>query len=505
MNGKTGRLRFRRSLPTWTSVLSWSNDHRPVVVLGILIGLYLAIFSFLTWRQHTYFGTAGFDMGIYDQGLWLLSRFREPFVTVRGLNYFGHHANYATIVLVPAYWLGAGPRFLYLFETAVLAAGAVPIWLLARERLKSEWLSVTLAASYLLHPAVGWINWWHFHPDALLITPLLYAYWFATRQCWKWFALCAGLVMLTKEDGALAMTAFGLVLLLRRLWKPGLATIVAGASWFLMTTRLLIPRANGGLHPLYDELFPAYGSSFVEIAGTMLLHPSRVIQDLTEQSRLWYFLQLVAPVAFAPLVAAPVLLIALPQLLVNSLSSHELTHDIHFHYSAIPVAAILLATVESFRRVTRRWTRRTMAALVLVASLAGQFLWGPMPLARTFDDGFWATPNARVRAMKFAVNEVPKGVGVSGTESFVPHLTHRPRIYVWPQPFEVVKDYWGVEGSVPPDPESVDYIIIDLAHPDTYEVYPQSAELFEFLISSGKFELVFDIHDIYVARRRHGL
>ena len=50
-----------------------------------------------------------------------------------------------------------------------------------------------LAAAYLLYPSLEWINWWHFHPDALAITPLLFAYWLATERRWGWFAVAVGL------------------------------------------------------------------------------------------------------------------------------------------------------------------------------------------------------------------------------------------------------------------------------------------------------------------------
>ena len=56
-------------------------------------------------------------MGIFDQGIWLLSRFKDPFVTIRGLEYFGNHVNVTTVLLVPFYWLGAGPLFLSVLQT----------------------------------------------------------------------------------------------------------------------------------------------------------------------------------------------------------------------------------------------------------------------------------------------------------------------------------------------------------------------------------------------------
>jgi uncharacterized membrane protein len=485
--------------------LRWASRHRPAVALGCLVAAYIGVFGWLTWRHHANFGTAAFDMGIYDQGLWLLSRFREPFVTVRGLDYFGHHANYSTVLLVPAYWLGAGPQFLYLFETVVLALGAMPVWLLTRDRIGNRWAAVGLASAYLLHPAVQWMNWWHFHPDALMITPLLFAWWFATRERWGWFAVCAALVALTKEDGAMAVAALGGVLLLRRSWKPGMTALLAGAGWFLLATRVLIPRANGGLQPLYNELFPDYGSSMFEIVATMLRHPGRVIGDLTEHSRLLYFAQLFTPVAFAPALALPVVLIAVPQLLINSLSGHASTHDIHYHYSAVPVAAIFVATVEGIRRLPRERLRPWAVGAVVVASLVGQVAWGPSPIGRAFDDGYWFTPKSRAVATMAAATElVPPGVGVSATDSVMPHLTHRVRSFVWPHPFAVVPGNWGVEGSSPPDPDDVDYLVVDLGDPFTYEVLPQSQELFFSLTGpSGPFDVIFESDEgIFVAKRQ---
>ena len=98
---------------------------------------YIGMFGRLTWAQHDNFGTFGYDMGLYDQGIWLLSRFKDPFVTIRGLHFFQHHVNLITVLFVPAYWLGAGPHFLYLVETVWMALGAVPLYLLARDRLEA--------------------------------------------------------------------------------------------------------------------------------------------------------------------------------------------------------------------------------------------------------------------------------------------------------------------------------------------------------------------------------
>ncbi len=44
-------------------------------------------------RNHDGFGTLGYDLGIFDHGVWLLSRLKSPFVTVMGRHLLlGPHA-----------------------------------------------------------------------------------------------------------------------------------------------------------------------------------------------------------------------------------------------------------------------------------------------------------------------------------------------------------------------------------------------------------------------------
>src|ERR1700738_4858758 len=66
--------------------------------LASMVGLYCLMFGFLVYRQHSNFATFGFDIGIHDQGIWLASRGRSTFVTVRGLDYFAHHVNLISMV-----------------------------------------------------------------------------------------------------------------------------------------------------------------------------------------------------------------------------------------------------------------------------------------------------------------------------------------------------------------------------------------------------------------------
>jgi uncharacterized membrane protein len=463
-----------------------------MVVLAGLVALYVWVFGTLTWMQQSNFGTFGFDMGIYDQGIWLVSRFKTPFDTVRGLNYFAHHVNLITVAFVPFYWLGAGPHFLYLVETIWMAFGAVPIWLLARDRLAKPWLALGLAAAYLLYPSLEWINWWHFHPDALIITPLLFAWWLASRGRWGWFSVAVGVALLCKEDAALAVAALGLALIIRGRRRAGVLTCAAGVGWFLLATKVIIPLANGGASPFYvKELFPGFGDSLSAIAVNLITHPGRFFSLVTEPDRLTYYKQLLAPVAFMPLGALEVLLVGIPQAAVNSISGHSLTHDIRYHYSSIVIAAVFLATVESCARLGGRVAvRRLLVAAVVASAVAANVAWSPSPIGRQYHSGIWAVAQPRHQIAREAVRMVPAGAGVSATYYLVPHLTHRVHIYEFPNPWV------PTNGENPPDPATVDYLVLDTA------LNGSQQPLYERLVGAGKpFQVVYDVDGIVVARR----
>jgi uncharacterized membrane protein len=205
-----------------------------------------------------------------------------------------------------------------------------------------------------------------------------------------------------------------------------------------------------------------------------------------------------APVAFLPLAAPLVLLIGAPQTVVNVTSGHSLTHDFHFHYTAIVLAAVFLATVEGTAWAGRgRVARRLLVAALLATSLAAHVAWSPSPLARQYRTGIWAQAEPRHATIKAALRLVPSDAGVSATYYLVPHLTHRVHVYEFPNPWVVTN--WGAHGENPPDPATVDYLIVDERLLGTQQ------PLYERLLSpKGGYRPVYQVDGIVVAERLGG-
>ena len=457
----------------------------------------VVVFGRLTWTNHSNFNTYGFDTGIFDQGIWLLSRFKSPFVTIRGLQFFGNHVNLIVVPLVPAYWLGAGPHFLGLFQAAALAIGAVPIYLLARERNLTSWVGLALGCSYLLYPALEWLAWWEFHPDGLAIAPLLWAYLFAVRRRWTPFLIAMAIALSCKEDMAFPVAVLGLIIAARGRRLVGGGVLAAAVAWFVASTRFVIPWANHGQGPFYNEIFPQLGATVPAIIGTAIRHPSRVLGPALRHSRLSYYWQLLAPVAFVPVLALPVLLIAAPHTLINVNSIQPYTYNIRFQYSAVITVGVFLATVEACASGQRwRSAGTVLAAVVLASSMIANVTWSPSPLSRTrVVGGIWGKSKPHDAVVKQALALVPAGEGVSSVFYVVTHMTHRTHVYEFPNPWRQIN--WGIHGEGAPGTATVQWLLVDRTSLNARDL----KLLTQLTAPGGEFESIMDAAGMVVAHR----
>ena len=129
----------------------------------------------------------------------------RPFITVRGLDVFGHH-------MTPGLWFFAPVLLGRWRAEGVARVAGVVAGASARSRctcsdatsLRSRGSGAGLGVVLLLHPTSQWLVWEFFHPEAFAIGPLLFAYWAARTKRWNWFWPCAFVAIAMKEDLALA-------------------------------------------------------------------------------------------------------------------------------------------------------------------------------------------------------------------------------------------------------------------------------------------------------------
>jgi len=417
----------------------------PQVFLAGILLIWTWYFSVRSLNVHRALGTGTYDSALYDQGMWLLSQFDAPFVTLMGRNMFGDHTSFILLLLVPLYWIAPGAWIMFTAQSAAIAAGAIPVFLYARGRLGSEWWALIGAGTYLLHPAVGWTNLENFHPDAFLGVFVGFAIYAALERKWRLYAVFVVLSLLVKEDVSLVIVPLGIWVAIRRDRRIGLLTVfgslafMAVAMFVVMRTLIGVPTRNTWRIP-----FGGVGG----LVDTTITNPTQLFEHLRSDGRPWYLVQMTAPFAWLFARLPDVALISGLVLFTNVLSSFWYQYQVDYHYSLIAVPALAIGTIYAIGALRDRAVRvrsrssvvrtRPLALGVLVAATwLTAYLWSPMPWGRT--PMFYGIPDTAIAtSARELFEEIPDDAVVSANYRLTPHLAYREEIYQFPVPFRVL-------------------------------------------------------------------
>jgi uncharacterized membrane protein len=482
----------------------------PAIALGLLIATYLAYFCWFTLRAYDAFVYQAHDLGIYDQAVWntihgqpFRSTLEEPYDTL-----LGDHFEPILLPIALVYLLWPSAKALLFIQTAGLALGALPVYLLARDGLRSalapglareelehdpvhhdapllvELSALGFALVYLLYPAVHSANVFEFHPSALAIPFLLYAIYSLRKRRFAPYFLFVVLTMSTKEVMPLTTFALGLyAFFVARERAAGLWTMTASALWFGLVVFILIPHFSPeGRSQYFGEYYGWLGASAGEILGRLATHPELLWQRLTRQDSLLYMNALLRPVGYLALLGLPMLLLALPALLLNVLSDFYFQHNSlnFFQYAAAIAPFVVVAAIDGTAFLARQLVlglKRTWLAagpLVpvvvvgasLVVSLAVQRYHGYLP----FSSDFYLAPRDQKAAAAEAITaQIPQQAIVSTDRVPGPHLSQRESLYLYP----------ALHGA--------EYVVVDASYRDSPFPPRDRYEAIQAMLASGEY------------------
>jgi uncharacterized membrane protein len=439
--------------PPASTLLRWAQ-HIPLVVM---MWLYAVHFGRITVALLRVFGQPAYDMAMPDQGVWLLSRFHDPFLTVAGRNLFGDHATFIYLLLVPVYWVYPHTAVLLVVQAALQAAGAIPVYLLARHLLKSTVMATGLAAAYLLNPVLQQTDFEQFHVEAFETPLLALAIYAAVVWRPRLLVVSVALVLCCKEDAALYTFPVALWVVFRRDRRLGSACIAASAAvaafdnLFLIPTLLGYTSAHGGRLP-----FGGLGGLW----RTAVRQPGQLWAYLVSNGRPWYVWQMVFSAGFVFLAAPEVAAIGVFQLGTNVVSSFGYQHEIPYHYSMPIVAVLVCGSVYAVSRLRSTLHRYVATSVVVLSALWSCVLWGAAPFS-DFAAHAPLTDTPSLNATRHLLAKIPPTAVVSAVYEFVPALDHRTEIYMWPNPF--YQSYYGnpkYDGTYWPFSSTVQYLVL---------------------------------------------
>jgi uncharacterized membrane protein len=386
------------------------------VVVGFAAG-----YGVYAVAKHWHFDTS-YDLAIYDQAIWHLSRFERPASSLRGLsNVFGDHFHPVIALFTPVFWLAPRAEALIVAQAVLLAASIVPVFLYARDRLPYG-PALAIAAAYGLFWGMQQTAIFDVHEAAfapLAVALLLLA---MERRRWPWFWVAVAGVLAVKEDLAPFLAFVGSYLFIRGERRIGATLMVVGLAAFAVIVAVLVPAASDAGEYGYRETYAAVIHRPWLVPVTLVTPPIKMLTAC-----LW-----VAPFALLPL-ASPLSVLLAPFALERFLSASQNHWGTIFHYSAPLSPIVAMAAADGLARIGARIAnpdtrRRTVAALAGVCVLFSSLLPGHQPLWRVVSPRTYQF-GAIEQAGRGAIAAIPANASVVAQTVVAPHISHRHDLF----------------------------------------------------------------------------
>ncbi len=480
-------------------------------LVALLACLYAGYFIvYLTSRQAAFL-THAEDLGIMDQAIWTTLHGNVLHMTIcnvvgdtncyslNGIPRFAIHFEPILFIVSLFYVPWPNPDTLLVLQSIVVATGAFPAFWLARLRLRNEWASIGIAALYLLYPAQQLAQVNDFHAVTFTSALLLFTLYFMYTRRTLWLFVFAILSMACKEEIPLVIIMFGLwSILFQHRWRSGLALTVLAAVWAVLGLSI-IPHIFSPLgHPLLTTRYAGLNQGYLHYVLHLVAHPTTTVkQYILEPSHLFYLRVLLTPAGYLPLLAPWVLILAVPSVALNLLSSDPNMYSGMFQYNAEIVAVLIFSTIEAIvlliwlaqwamnwllkQRIAsensdteteeraafmarthyvNRWLQVGLLALLLFYSLFSVVKADTNNTTMPFGQGFvWPQVTAHTALAQHFIDMIPTNASVSAQSDLVPHISQRNSIYLFP---------YGDNNA--------DYIFLDV----TGTIYPSFNE-FDFI------------------------
>lgn len=382
---------------------------------ALAIGAVFAAFGMLRYAN---WWAGAIDLGVFDQGIWLLSQGHAPEVTINGRNLFADHLSPVVLVFVPLYRIVATPQWLLAAQGLALGATVVPLRALARDLGVPRWVATSAVAMGTPLAAAAMFE---FHPATLAVPFVAWTILAAHRGDRRQVTLAAVLVLCCRAELAWVLVGISVVAapaLRRRLLALAAVGVVAGFA---------VPAALGA-----RGTFAVHYGHLGATPGDALTHPWRILAALASADTFTKLVILFLPVAFLTFARPRWALASVVASLPVLLSQWPGTSLPWFHYWAPMYPLAVAGTLVALAGERRSWFPDPR--LVLVGGVAAVALMSPLSPRAPDPVGTRALLDHRGDRERAAA-QVRTDEPVAASNRILAHLMHRREAWLFPAPY----------------------------------------------------------------------
>jgi uncharacterized membrane protein len=338
-----------------------SNYFKATIIASVAYFILLSILSiqkFETFRSHE-------DFPIALQSIWSTTQGRLLYLDwsavpdIEGRSYLGSHFELILLFFVPLYALVKDPKVLLIIQSFILAMAMIPIYILAKDRLKNDYIGFSLALSYMLSPLIQRAHLWTFVSYSIIPFLTVLTFYFLLRKEFMKYFISLAALLLIKESSSIYIVLFGIyAFFFMKERKIGFFSILVGTLYFSLTTQILIPYFRGTTYTTFAERYGSIGGDLPTIIKNLISKPQFFLSLLTNRWSLTGWGYLLTPLAFLPLMSLQGLIMIIPTTSMLFLSNFIGMKYLGLHYplAIIPfyyIGAILSLEYLLFKK--RRW------------------------------------------------------------------------------------------------------------------------------------------------------
>lgn len=433
----------------------------PPVQVTIAAAAYAAIFMIISTIRFNLFMYGDFDLAVHAQTMHNILRGSAE-SSILGVPFLGNHFVLILYLLAPIYAVWASPLALLWIQTLALAAGVFPLYRIAATSLSRQW-AAGISLAYLAYAPLHTMNLYEFHPVALAVPCILWAWVAYIRGRAIPFLAWTTSAVMCQENLALIPVFIGVhAILSRRRWPWIILPAILGLAYFVVVLRVMRELNPGlvGFWSLYGHL----GDSPPAVVSTLVSHPFNAIRASYAPEKIAFIGSLLAPVAYTPILDPVSLVPALPVLAQRLLSNRASEFTLLYHYQAEFIPFVFIAAAGGISRILSRRPNysRPLAYILVVFSVAA-LMSLEVPSWMSFFTQVRQSA-ANVDARRRMIASIPKGESVTATFNCLSHLSDRRNLYSL---HHISTGKYTLSNEEYPTPQ-LDWVLMDTQDPLTF-------------------------------------
>ncbi len=448
-----------------------------LALLIFFIFAYTLVFSFLSLWKYYNFQYNAMDLGIINQ-VFFNSINGDFFASsVHPKSYLGDHISPILFLLLPLYYLHQGPQNLLIMQTLILALCAWPIFLISKKTLNNNW-SIFLALAWLLNPFVHNINLFEFSFLPFAIFFIFCTFYFYQEEKFFLFMTFCLLALLVREDVALVIFMFSLIAIFqKRKIKWLIFPAAISMIYFFLALKITDFFALQGQYKFFIY-YSWLGKNFFEIFNNVIFNPAIWLYHIFSFNNLIFFLALIMPLVFLPLLSPLYLLLGLGiflQLIMRLEGGSETL--LQTHYASLLMPAVFISSIYAFKEIKEnknsdklisfiKKNSRLFALILISGIIYCFFALSPIfgSIKSIYNNGIFSEKSKI--SWEFT-NKIPKENAVVADYNFLTSLSSRNNIYSLNYVFLGKQQYLTDNYYLPKDAQ---YLILDYDSFLTYQL-----------------------------------